>query len=331
MNKIIHEMSRRALIVGINAYPDMPLTGCVKDATDLAELLIRNTDDSLNFNVQLRTNVQRRNELKEMIDDLFSGDEEVALLYFSGHGYIDKYGSGYLVMPDHRHYDEGISMNDILILANNSHARHKIIILDCCYSGAIAAPAISHAIMSHINQGVTILTASSHNEVAVEVRGQGMFTGLLLDALRGGAADVLGHITPGSVYAYIDQALGPWEQSPLFKANVSEFVSLRKTAPRVEMQVLRKITDYFKDSGMRYPLDPSYEETNRPGTGYNNKEPYANEAHIAIFKMLQAMCSEGLIEPVDSEHMYWAAMNSTGCRLTPLGAHYRRLVERELI
>ncbi|MCC3403956.1 caspase family protein, partial [Eubacterium callanderi] len=35
--------------------------------------------------------------------------------------------------------------------------------------------------------------------------------------------------------------------------------------------------------------------------------------------------SVGLIEPVDEEHMYFAAMNSKSCRLTPLGLHYWKL------
>jgi hypothetical protein len=29
-----------------------------------------------------------------------------------------------------------------------------------------------------------------------------------------------------------------------------------------------------------------------------------------------------LLEPVDADHMYFAAMESKACRLTPLGRHY---------
>ena len=39
---------------------------------------------------------------------------------------------------------------------------------------------------------------------------------LFVDALNGSAADILGQITPGSVYAHIDQSLGAWSQlSPI--------------------------------------------------------------------------------------------------------------------
>lgn len=304
--------------------------GCIKDATDIARLLEMNADGSINFHVQLQTDIPRKELLKEMIDHLFSGDDEIALFYFSGHGYMDKSG-GYLVTPDYRNYEEGISMNDVLIMANNSKVKHKIIILDCCYSGTMVAPVLDHAMMSHINQGVTILTSSSKDQVAVEVNGQGVFTGLLVEALNGGAADIVGHITPGSLYAYIERALGPWEQTPLFKANVNEFVCLRKANPSIEIPILRKITEYFKDIETPYPLDPSYEFSNVCETGHFNKEPYANKDHVAIFQELQEMCSVGLVEPLVEKYMYLAAMNSTACRLTPLGMQYHRLVKKKEI
>lgn len=308
----------------------MPLTGCIKDANDIARLLETDEDGSLNFHVNLQTDVPRRDVLKKMIHDLFAGDDEIALFYFSGHGDISKYG-GYLVTPDYKNYDEGISINEMLVMANQSKARHKIIILDCCYSGIIAAPELNHAVAGAISQGVTILTSSSEDQPAVEVNGQGIFTGLLVEALKGGAADIAGQITPGSLYAYIEQALGPWQQTPLFKANVSEFVCLRKAAPVIALPVLRRIPAYFSSADTVYRLDPSYEYTNIAGSGYYTVAPYAAEAHVAIFQDLQEMCSVGLVEPVDEKHMYHAAMNSKSCRLTPLGAYYWRLAyERKI-
>ena len=35
----------------------------------------------------------------------------------------------------------------------------------------------------------------------------------------------------------------------------------------------------------------------------------------------------GLVCPVGEEHMYYAAMNSKSCKLTPLGQHYWNLVK----
>lgn len=321
---------KRALVVGINNYPIAPLRGCVKDATDFSELIQTHGDHSANFNVRLETNVAKRHTLRELITQLFSGNCETALFYFSGHGFINELG-GFLVTPDHQRYDEGISMNDILTLANNSGSTNKIIILDCCHSGAITAPVLTSGSAGHINEGITILTASKQDEVAIEVNGKGVFTNLLLEALKGGAADVSGHITPGSIYAYIDQALGSWDQRPVFKTNVSRFTSLRNVAPVMPNYILKKITEYFPLPETHHQLDASYEYTNDPEMKHDYIVPYAEENHVAIFKVLQKMQVAGLVEPVEEEHMYWAAIKGKACRLTPLGAHYWRLVNENKI
>ena len=50
-----------------------------------------------------------------------------------------------------------------------------------------------------------------------------------------------------------------------------------------------------------------------------------------VFKDLQQMEGVGLVVPIGEEHMYYAAMNSTACGLTALGAQYWRLAkERKL-
>ena len=166
------------------------------------------------------------------------------------------------------------------------------------------------------------MTASKADESAMEINGHGIFTNLLLDSLQGGASDLRGHITPGSVYAYIDQALGPWEQRPVFKTNVTRFTSLRTVNPQVPMDVLRKIIEYFPTPSFNFPLDSSYEYTN---------EGVAKEENVTIFKNLQKFESVGLVVPVGEEHMYWAAQNSKSCRLTAFGYHYWRLVKDKRI
>ena len=95
----------------------------------------------------------------------------------------------------------------------------------------------------------------------MEQDGGGVFTDLVVGALQGGAADIRGHITPGSIYAYVDQALGAWDQCPIFKTNVTQFTSLREVPPQVPMETLRKLVDYFPTPHVEHSLDPSYEET----------------------------------------------------------------------
>jgi len=314
---------KKALVIGIDDYPTNPLSGCVNDANAIANTLETNGDGSPNFSPKLLTSPGAsltRSSLREAIEQLFSGDSDMTLLYFSGHGFIKSTG-GYLVTTDASRYDEGVSMDEILNLANQSESKNKIIILDCCHSGALGSPSITGNNLAQLSEGLSVLTASRDTESAMEVNGSGVFTSLVVDALKGGAADLRGNITPGSLYAYVDEALGAWDQRPIFKTNVSSFTSLRKISPKIPLETMRKITQYFSTPGSEHQLDPSYEDT----------ESCANKDNIKIFKDLQKYQSVGLVVPVDAEFMYFAAIESKSCRLTALGYQYWRLVnERKL-
>lgn len=312
---------KKALVVGIDDYSSSPLTGCVNDANSIANTIESNGDGSPNFGVRLITSPGAdvtRSNLREAIEQLFSGESDMALLYFSGHGFIKSTG-GYLVTIDANRYDEGVSMDEILNLANQSKAKNKVIILDCCHSGALGSPSITGSDLAQLSEGLSVLTASRDSESAMEVGGSGVFTSLVVDALKGGAADLRGNITPGSLYAYVDEALGAWDQRPIFKTNVSSFASLRNIPPKIPFETMRKITTYFETAESEHQLDPSYEDT----------EDTAITENVKIFKDLQKFQSVGLVVPVDEEFMYFAAINSKFCRLTALGYQYWRLVNEK--
>jgi uncharacterized caspase-like protein len=314
---------RKALCVGISNYPSAPLSGCINDAACVAELLGKNGDGSPNFDVRLEKDTASKSCLKSLLADLFSGDCDTALLYFSGHGFLNEIG-GYIVTPDFQHYDEGVAMNEILTLANNSRIKDKVIILDSCHSGAMGSPNIGVNTAS-LSEGLSILTASRDSESAVEINGHGIFTNLLIEALSGGAADIRGHISPSGIYAFIDQSLGAWNQRPVFKTNVTRFTSLRTVRPQVSIDTLRAIVKLFPNPLNEFHLDPSFEDTNSPTAKHEAVKPYAVTKNTAIFKQLQKLQSVGLVVPVGADFMYFAAMESKSCKLTPLGHHYWRL------
>ncbi len=320
---------RKALIVGVNYYEyGNPLFGCVDDAHAVKAVLERHGDGSINFDVQLFTgtgpsDTVTRSQIKDYIEKLFVDDSEIALFYFAGHGHIESSG-GYLLASDSSRGDEGVSLTEILALANNSKARNKIIILDSCRSGIAGTPPNSadNAILS---EGLTILTASTQDQYATEENGRGVFTALLVDALNGVAANLLGDITPGSIYAYIDQSLGAWEQRPVFKTNVKSFVSLRKVQPNIQLDDLRRITEFFPTAGYEFPLDPTFEPEMK---GRSEGMPDPDPENTRKFAILQKLNRVNLVVPVDAPHMWHAAMESKACKLTVLGEHYRRLIER---
>src|SRR6266487_659859 len=184
---------RRALIVGIDAYPTSPLTGCVNDATAIANILTKHQDRSPNFECKkllAPTQTITRPALKQHIEELFSHEADVALFYFSGHGTENNLG-GFLVTPDAKQYDEGVAMQDVLSLANKSRVHEVVIILDCCHSGAFGAvPALKND-QAVLREGVSVLTASRASQSAIEVNGSGIFTTLICAAFNGGASDVI--------------------------------------------------------------------------------------------------------------------------------------------
>lgn len=62
---------------------------------------------------------ESRAMLKDSIEELFSLEAEVVLLYFAGHGYVENSG-GYILTSEAKRGDEGVSLNNILIYANES-------------------------------------------------------------------------------------------------------------------------------------------------------------------------------------------------------------------
>lgn len=325
---------RRALLIGINNYPGtLRLGGCIEDIRCLKNAIDRHGNGEKNFGVKLLENVQTSEEIMENIIELFHDDADVALLYFSGHGYVGATGAEIVTPQDvlnAGNYYKGIQMNDIMKIVHRSKVKNKIIILDCCHSGQIGKFDITDT-TSVLGEGISILTACREDESAMEAGGHGLFTELLCSALQGGAADFNGNITIGSIYAYIDRSFGEWEQRPVFKTNVSAFVSLKKVEPKVPLSVFRELPNLFSSEDDIHSLDPSYEFTNCPEEQHKLVKPYANKDNVNKFKQLQQLQSIGLVEPVEEQYMYFAAMNSKGCRLTPLGKHYWRLVKNDNI
>lgn len=313
---------RKALLVGIDHYSSCsPLYGCVNDAHSVKSVLERHSDGTVNFDVRLMTatgpsDLINRAELREAIRELFADDSETALFYFAGHGHIESTG-GYLIASDCATGDDGVPLSDILTFANRSRSRNKIIMLDSCHSGIAGASPLNPSI-SELSDGLTILTASTKDQYATEENGCGVFTNLLVDALSGSAGNLVGDITPGSIYAHIDQSLGSWEQRPIFKTNVKSFVSLRKVQAPIPLADLQRLTTFFPTPGYVFPLDASFEP----------QEANADPVNTEVFASLQRLNKVNLVTPVDAIHMYYAAIEGKGCKLTVLGEHYRRLVEK---
>lgn len=337
---------RKALFVGIDYYANgNTLHGCVNDVNSMCGALELHYDDSRNFQCkkllaetialedgrEIGISQIHHDQLSSAIEWLFGGGNDsaldIALFYFSGHGSVVD-GKGYLCPSDFSNKHTGVAMSELIDAATKSKARNKIIILDCCHSGATGADYFGSDI-SVLPENTIIMTGCTKEGYSQEKNGSGVFTQLFVEALNGAGSNIMGEVSPGSIYAYIDKSLGAFEQRPVFKANVKSFISLKRNKPLLEMGELRKLTKFFPDSDFEYPLDPSYEEDkkNLPEGADASK----NEEHEAIFKIFRKYWQNGLIVPLKEEYMYQAAINSDKLKLTAMGRHYWSMLSKGVI
>jgi hypothetical protein len=309
---------KRALLVGIDQYKIFPqLAGAENDVLALRPLLSHDADNRPNFDCEVLTGQVTRDKLLDQLDALLGGGADVSLLYFAGHG--DGSGNDVtLVTWDGTALTPGVAFSDVLTKIARSKVPEVIVMLDCCFSGAAGGiPQLGMA-GSALRDGVTLLAATRSDQYSEEADARGNFSSQVEDAFAGGAADVLGRVTVAGLYAYLDESFGAWSQRPTFKANVNRLHTLRTCPPTVPLEDLRRLPLNFPKPDTVFGLDPSYDP---------DLEPHDLE-HEAVFVTLRHYRDAGLLEIVDAPHLFGAARDSGGCRLTPLGRRYRAMAPR---
>lgn len=132
---------RYALLIGNDRYANF--AGLKGPAADVAELRRVLADPAIGgFEVQVLMNPGLVSA-QEAIGDLFDrrARDDLALLYFSGHGEKDGLrGALYLALADSRRdrlRATAISADFIKTEMDQSSAGRQVLILDCCFAGAI--------------------------------------------------------------------------------------------------------------------------------------------------------------------------------------------------
>lgn len=139
-------MALKALLIGINRYPSMPLQGCINDAQALRDVLIQRwgarAEDLHLLTDDEATAAAIRRELA-WLGEAEPGEEPCArLLHFSGQGtwIADRDPSGHqeaLVPFDHP-ASGFIPMTELWRLRDHlPPAAHLVILRDCCFSPKI--------------------------------------------------------------------------------------------------------------------------------------------------------------------------------------------------
>jgi hypothetical protein len=213
---------RLALLVATYRYQDAglrQLTAPGYDAEALAAVL--RDPDIAGYDVTILVN-EPHHVVGDAIGDLYHNRrrDDLTLLYFTGHGLKDDHGRLYLAMTDtkrDRLLFTGLSAEQIDEAMESCLSRQKVLVLDCCYSGAFPAGRIAKA-DSQVNslekfqgRGRVVLTASDATQYSFEgnhIVGQGtqsVFTRFLVEGLTTGKADLDGDgdISLDELYSYV--------------------------------------------------------------------------------------------------------------------------------
>jgi len=332
---------KRAILVGIDHYPTFnSLSGCVADATALGAVLARHANGDRNWTVNLitseagRTTITR-DALRGSLTALFSNARDTdVLFFFAGHGAQTPWGAD-LVTQDATINSLGVSMNDLLTLANDSPARSVTILLDCCFSGdAGSPPGLQSAGVAEgfrlnktlLRENLTIIAASRGTERSREADGHGAFTRVLLDGLEGGASDQRGRVTALSLYGYVSPAFDAFEQRPVLKTYLTEPVELRVGPAWVEDELLRQLPAHFPSEDYRLQLTPAHEGVGRPLPSAEAGTPEQRQ-----FDYVGRLRNANLVTTDGRRDHYWVAMNNGYVYLTPLGRYFWRLANRGML
>ncbi|MDZ8035683.1 caspase, EACC1-associated type [Nostoc sp. DedSLP04] len=200
-------MAKVALLIGVSEYgADITsLLAATKDVEAMQRVLLNpEMGGFTETDVVILKNPDRQ-EVENAIYRLFANRqrEDLLLFYFSGHGIKDENGKLYLSNCN-TCKDNGRLFKPSALAAsvlnenmNESKSERQVVILDCCFSGAIARDMIPRD-GSTVNlqeelggKGRAILTSSTSTQYAFEQEGLelSVYTRYLVEGIEKGAAD----------------------------------------------------------------------------------------------------------------------------------------------
>ncbi len=199
-------MAKVALLIGVSEYePGLdPLPAAVKDIEALRQVL--QDPEMGSFDEVKKLENPDRQTMESEIEMLFDSrtKDDLALLFFSGHGIKDATGTLYFASRNTQKNAKGDLIRSTAVetrfihkIMNNSRAKRQAIILDCCFSGAFdpslqAKDDGSFDLQGQLGaEGRVVLASSSSVQYSFEQKGAGIsiYTRYLVEGIETGAAD----------------------------------------------------------------------------------------------------------------------------------------------
>jgi hypothetical protein len=261
--------------------------------------------------------------LRRLLIDLFTNAPEEVLFFFAGHGALAETGS-YLCTTDGEGGDLGVSMDEVLQLATRSPAGSVLLVLDCCHGGSMGSPgrfaeSLAASPLALLRQDLTIIAAARATEQSYGVGGHGLFTAAMVEALNGGAKDMLGAVTAPALYAYVERRFGEWEQRPVYKSHATRVGVLRRCTPVIDPAAVRRVLEFFETADHKFPLDPMYE----PEDDQGRPRGEVDQTKLAVATLFRQYRDAGLLRAtIPGEQLFHTAQSSHTVELTELGRGY---------
>jgi len=197
-------MAKFALLIGVSEYSEglRSISSATQDIEAMRRVL-EHPDMGAFDQVTVLSNPDK-GSMERAVEDLFTNRQrdDLVLLYFSGHGLKDQTAEFCLSARDTERDQNGeLRISTILAASklnkymNNSRSQRQMIILDCCFSGALVQ---GMPIKGELNiqeelggKGRAILTSSSPIEYSFESEDKDLsiYTKYLVEGIETGAAD----------------------------------------------------------------------------------------------------------------------------------------------
>ena len=234
---VINKPDMYILAIGINEYRNSRynLNYCVADMNGFVTTLKPKAEKLFN-NVYVNTvsnrDANRENIIKSLTDlQKKVKPEDLFVFFYAGHGIALEVSETdrktrsefYYILSDVvqmtdpvRVAENGLSGTELRQILSEIKATKQVMFIDACYAGAIAEQyamrgAAEENALARLSRasGSVIFASTTADQAAVEFKelNHGVFTYVLLEAIRGAAATASGQITAGSIKTYVDEKI----------------------------------------------------------------------------------------------------------------------------
>jgi branched-chain amino acid transport system substrate-binding protein len=199
-------MAKFALLIGVSEYSEglRPISSAILDVEAMRRVLEHPDMGAFDQHQVTVLPNPDKGSMEKAVEDLFANrqQDDLVLLYFSGHGLKDQDAKFFLSTRDTGCDQYGnffrataLPASELQEYIKNSRSKRQIIILDCCFSGALVQ---GMPIKGEFNiqeelggKGRAILTSSSPIEYSFESDNNDLsiYTKYLVEGIETGAAD----------------------------------------------------------------------------------------------------------------------------------------------